>query len=73
MDHLVSNVIKEKTWVGAIKSTGYPYRGPGSQHPHGGSQLSETPVPGDLMPSSDFHGYQAHMWHIHKRTLIYFR
>lgn len=36
----------------------------GSQHPHGGSQLSVTPVPGDLMASSDLHGYQTHVWYI---------
>ena len=30
-------------------------------HPHGGSQLSVTPGPGDLMPSSHLHGCQEHM------------
>jgi hypothetical protein len=36
-----------------VKSTGCPSRGPGfnSQHPHGGSQVSVSPVPGDLTPS----------------------
>jgi hypothetical protein len=29
----------------------------------GGSQLSVTIVPGDLMPSSGLCGYQAHMWY----------
>ena len=28
-----------------------PYLGFNSQHPHGGSQLSVTPVPGGLIPS----------------------
>ena len=35
------------------KSTEYSSRGPGfnSQHPRGSSQLSVTPVPGNLTPS----------------------
>ena len=32
-----------------------------STRTYGGSQLSETPVPGDLVPSSDLCGHQAHM------------
>lgn len=38
------------------KSTGCFSTGPGfdSQHTHGGTQLSVTPVPGDLTPSSGF-------------------
>jgi hypothetical protein len=32
-----------------------------SWHPHGISQPSVTPVPGDLMPTSGLHGQQAHM------------
>jgi hypothetical protein len=47
-------------WRGgsAIKKTCYSFRGLrfSSQHPYGGSQLSMTPVPWDLMPSSGFHG-----------------
>ena len=37
-----------------IKNTGCSCRGPrfSSQHPHGGSQPSVTPAPGNLMPSS---------------------
>ena len=35
------------------------------QHPHGGSQESGTPVLGNLIPSSDFLGHQACMWHTH--------
>lgn len=31
------------------------------QHPHGGSKLSVTPVPGDLMSSSVLRGHQAHI------------
>lgn len=27
-------------------------------------QLSVIPVPGDPVPSSDFHRHQAHMWYI---------
>ena len=41
-------------WRGgsAVKSTGCSSRGAGfnSQHPHGGSEPSVTPVPGDLDP-----------------------
>ena len=35
-----------------VKSTDYSSRGPrfNSQHPHGSSQLSVTPVPGDPTP-----------------------
>ena len=37
----------------AVKSTSCSSRGPefNSQHPHGSSKLSVTPVPGDLTPS----------------------
>ena len=37
----------------AVRSTGYPSRGPGfnSQHPYGSSQLSITSVSGDWIPS----------------------
>ena len=36
-----------------VNSIGCSFRGPGfnSQHPHGGSQLSVAPVPGNLIPS----------------------
>ena len=37
-------------------------------HPHGSSQLPATPVPGDLMLSSGFLGYQAHMECTHKHA-----
>lgn len=38
----------------AVKSTGCSYRGPtfDAQHPHGSSQTSVTPGPGDLIPSA---------------------
>ena len=36
--------------------------GLGSQHPHGGSQISVTPAPGDPIPSSDLPRHQAGMW-----------
>jgi hypothetical protein len=32
-----------------------------STHPYGSSQSFITPVPGDLIPSSDFSEYQVHM------------
>jgi hypothetical protein len=43
------------------KSTEYSCRGSGfnSQQPRGSSQLSVTPVPGDLTPSSALHGHRA--------------
>jgi hypothetical protein len=45
-----------------VKSTGCSSRGPGfnSHLPHGGSQLSITPVPEDLIPSG-LHRHQAHV------------
>lgn len=51
-------------WTSVIKYTGCPCRGPRfkSQYPHGGSQLSVTPVSGNLTPSSDPLGHQAHIW-----------
>ena len=60
-----------------LRSTGCSSRGPrfNSQHPHGSSQVSVTPVPGDLIPSSGLHGHQAHTWctYIHvDRTHICF-
>ena len=39
-----------------------------SQHLHGGSQPSVTPVPGDPMPSSGSCGLQAHTWCIDVHT-----
>ena len=39
-----------------------------SQHPHGSLQLSVTPVPGNLMPSSDLSQHQAHTKHKDKHT-----
>ena len=54
------------SWIDSlvIKSIGCFPIGPGinSQHLHGGSQASVTPVLGNLMPSSDLHGHQAHKW-----------
>ncbi|CAO2590642.1 hypothetical protein LEMLEM_LOCUS5939, partial [Lemmus lemmus] len=40
-----------------VKSTDCSSRGPGfnSQHPHGSSQLSEDPVPGDLTLHTNAH------------------
>lgn len=32
------------------------------QHPHGDSEPSVTPAPGDLMPSSDLLGHLARLW-----------
>lgn len=45
-------------------------RGPGlgSQHSHGSTLPSVTPVPGALMPSSDLFGQQAHKWYTYKQT-----
>lgn len=43
-----------------------------SQPPHGDSQPFLSPVPGDLTPSSGFHGHQAHM-HYTDKTLIYLK
>ena len=49
--------LKKKVGAGRIgsvvMSTGCSSKGPrfNSQHPHGSSQLSVTPVPGDLTPS----------------------
>lgn len=51
----------------------YYGRGPklASQNPHGSSQLSLTPVPRDLMPSSGLKGYQMHIQikHLHINRL----
>jgi hypothetical protein len=53
-------------WRGGseVKSTDFSSRGSRfeSQHPHGGSQPSETPVSGDLMSSSDLLGHQEIRW-----------
>lgn len=38
---------------------------PSCQHLRGGSQPSEAPVAGDLMPRSNFSEYQAHVVRIH--------
>lgn len=48
-----------------ISSTGYLSRGRefDSQHPHEGSQLVATPVPGKLVPSSGLHWQQALAWY----------
>ena len=37
-------------------------------HPQGSSQLFATPVPGDLMPTFGFLGYQEHMEHMHNHA-----
>ena len=42
-------------WLGAIVT----HAGDSAQHLHGASQLSLTPVPGDLMFSS---GFCEHLW-----------
>ena len=50
------------------KSTGFSSIGPGfnSQHPHGGSQPSVTPVPGDLRaPGYMWYTYALRTTHIH--------
>lgn len=46
----------------AVRNSGYSYRGPlsNSQHPHGDSQLSVTPVPGE---SSGLQRHQVHTWY----------
>jgi hypothetical protein len=48
-----------------VKSTGYSCRGPRfiSQHPHGSTELSVTPVPRDLTPSSGLCVYQEDLWY----------
>jgi hypothetical protein len=46
-----------------VENTGCFSKGPrfDSQHPHDGSEPSETPVPGALMLSSGLCGHQPHM------------
>lgn len=46
----------------SVKSTGCSPRGPrlNSQHLHGGSQASVTPVPWELMPSSALQALCTH-------------
>jgi len=47
-----------------------------SQHLDGGSQHSVLQAPGHIIPSSDLHGHQAHMWYtfIHTgKALIYIK
>lgn len=49
-------IINKSTGPGAIEmiqSTYCAYRGFMSQHPHGNTQPSATPVPGDMTPLSD--------------------
>jgi hypothetical protein len=41
----------------AVKNIYCSCRGPGSQHPHGGSQPFVSPVPGNLTSSSDLFGH----------------
>ena len=45
-------------WLKALVTLGRG-SGFGSSDPHGGSQPSVTPIPGDLMLSSDLRGHQA--------------
>ena len=40
----------------------------GSQHPHGGSQPSLSPVPGNPILSSDLLGYQAYVQYTYIHT-----
>ena len=49
-----------------VKSIGCSSRGPefNSQHPHGGSQPSVTPVLGDLMPSFDTYVVMNWLYHM---------
>lgn len=56
-----------------LKGTHCSSRGPGfkSQHPHGGSQLSVTPVPVDLIPQH-MHPCSQNT-NVHKRKDIYFK
>jgi hypothetical protein len=46
-----------------FKSTGCSSRGPrfNSQHPYNGSQISVTPVPGNITPSSGFLRHCVHL------------
>jgi hypothetical protein len=56
-----------------VKNTDYSSRGPGfnSQHPHGSSQLSVTPVPGDLTPSHRHTSTQNNSAHEIKKNVLY--
>jgi hypothetical protein len=45
-------------WSGAMTAPSGP--GFSSQNPHGGSQPSVTPVPGDMTFSSDLHVHCTH-------------
>lgn len=47
----------------AVKITGYKGCGFESQHPHGSSQISVTPDPGDPL-TSGLHWNQARKWYI---------
>lgn len=51
----------------AVKIPGCSHQGPGfkCQPPHGHPQPPVTPVPRNLMPSSDLWEYQAHTWYIY--------
>jgi hypothetical protein len=53
-----------------VKRTDCSCRGPrlGSQHPHGSPQLSLTPVPGDMMPSTGLCGH-ASKTSIHRKQV----
>ena len=56
-----------------VKSAGCSSRGFefNSQQPHGGSQASLTPGPGDLMSFSAFQGHQTHMCTYQAHTCTY--
>lgn len=45
------------------------------QHPHGASQQSATPIPGDTPPSAGFLGYCAYILHrqICRQTFIHIK
>lgn len=49
-----------------IKSTGCSCRSSGfdTQHPHGHSQPTVTPVPEEPTTASELFRHQAYMWHI---------
>lgn len=72
--HLPSNILKIsfKGWRDGrvVNNTGWSHSGWefSSQNLHSGSHPLVTPGPGDLMPSFDSPGHQAHMWCVHTNT-----
>lgn len=55
------NSAGEAVEIGLVKSTALMEALFDTQHLHGGSLPSITPVLGDLISSSDFLGHQAHV------------